>query len=85
MKHKLKRNMEMLSLLLIIVGIVFLIVGLLILTFHKKTKVEGGGLVLIGPLPIAFGTSEKIVYFLLILAIIIMFLYLLFYILIIWR
>jgi uncharacterized protein (TIGR00304 family) len=77
--------MEVLSILLIFVGIVLLIVGLLILMFQKKTKVEGGGLVLIGPFPIAFGTNEKIVYLLLIVAIIIMFLYLLFYILMIWR
>ena len=35
-----------------------------------KGSVEGGGVIIIGPIPIAFGTSKKITGILLILAII---------------
>lgn len=36
----------------------------------KKTSVKGGGVVLIGPLPIVFGSNWKIAFFLMVLAII---------------
>lgn len=37
----------------------------------KKTSVKGGGVVLVGPIPIIFGSSWKIAVFMMILAIII--------------
>ena len=37
---------------------------------HKKTPFKGGGIVLIGPIPIVFGSSVKIVIALMIIAII---------------
>lgn len=39
----------------------------------KKTSVKGGGVVLIGPIPIVFGSNWKIAVFLMILAIILIF------------
>jgi uncharacterized protein (TIGR00304 family) len=84
MKRKFKRNMELVGLALISIGIFAIVVGLLILTFSKSTKVEGGGVVLVGPLPIIFGSSERIVYIVLAITLIIMLLYL-FIILFSWR
>jgi uncharacterized protein (TIGR00304 family) len=84
MKRKFKRNMELVGLALISIGIFAIVVGLLILAFSKSTKVEGGGVVLVGPLPIIFGSSERIVYIVLAITLIIMLLYL-FIILFSWR
>lgn len=84
MKRKFKRNMELVGLALISIGIFAIVVGLLILAFSKSTKVEGGGVVLVGPLPIIFGSSERIVYVVLAITLIIMLLYL-FIILFSWR
>jgi uncharacterized protein (TIGR00304 family) len=76
--------MELVGLALISIGIFAIVVGLLILAFSKSTKVEGGGVVLVGPLPIIFGSSERIVYIVLAITLIIMLLYL-FIILFSWR
>jgi uncharacterized protein (TIGR00304 family) len=76
--------MEPIGLLFILIGIFAIVVGLLILAFSKSTKVEGGGVVLVGPLPIIFGSSERIVYIVLAITLIIMLLYL-FIILFSWR
>jgi uncharacterized protein (TIGR00304 family) len=84
MKRKFKRNMELVGLVLISIGIFAIVVGLLILAFSKSTKVESGGVVLVGPLPIIFGSSERIVYIVLAITLIIMLLYL-FIILFSWR
>jgi len=67
--------MEPIGIALILIGIFAIVLGFLILAFSKNGKVEGGGLVLIGPFPIIFGTSAKMVYVVMILALIIMFLY----------
>lgn len=75
MKHKLKRNMEPLGLMLILVGMFVIVIGLLILALSRHTKVEGGGVVLIGPFPVIFGTSERIIYIVLAITLVIMFLY----------
>jgi uncharacterized protein (TIGR00304 family) len=69
--------MESIGLTLILVGIFAIVIGILILAFSKSTKVEGGGVVLIGPFPIIFGSSERIVYIVLAITLIIMLLYLL--------
>jgi len=76
MKRKLKRNMELFGLALILIGIFAIVVGLLILAFSKSTKIEGGGIVFIGPFPIIFGTSERIVYIVLAIALLVMLIYL---------
>jgi uncharacterized protein (TIGR00304 family) len=58
------------ALILMGFAIIFIAVVLLLLASAKsKTKVRGGGAVIIGPLPIVFGTDEQSVKTLLILAI----------------
>lgn len=49
----------------LLVGFLLLLLGILFLTLGvwgmvERGKVEGGGVVVIGPFPIAFGTSETI-------------------------
>ena len=84
MKRKLKRNMELIGIALILIGIFAIVVGFLILAFSKDAKVEGGGIMFIGPVPIIFGTSMKMVYIVMFPALVIMLLYL-FLILFLWR
>jgi len=59
------------SLALVYLGIFLVIVGLMLLVLKNKGKVECGGLIMIGPIPIVIGTSVKIVKLLLILGVII--------------
>jgi uncharacterized protein (TIGR00304 family) len=68
--------MEPIGLSFILIGIFAIVIGILILVFSKSTKVEGGGIVLIGPFPIIFGSSERIVYVVLAITLIIMLIYL---------
>jgi len=84
MKRKFKRNMEIFGLALILIGIFAIVIGILILASSKSAKVESGGVIFIGPFPIIFGTSERIIYITLIVALLIMLLYL-FLILFSWR
>jgi len=76
MKRKFKRNMELFGLALILMGIFAIVIGLLILAFSRSAKIEGGGVVFIGPFPIIFGTSDRIVYIVLTIALLIMLIYL---------
>ncbi len=68
---------------LLLFGIIFIIIGFVLLfiyfiyeifkaTKEKKTEVKGGGVVLIGPIPIIFGTDVESVKFVIILAIILL-------------
>lgn len=69
----------MIGLLLVFVGFMILIIGLL-LSGSGETRVEGGGVVVIGPIPIVFASNTRIAIVLMILAIILIVLsYLLFY------
>jgi uncharacterized membrane protein len=43
------------GLLLLLLGILLLVLGM---RWMGEGRVEGGGVIVIGPLPIAFGTSE---------------------------
>ncbi|MEM3404267.1 MAG: DUF131 domain-containing protein [Nitrososphaeria archaeon] len=64
------------GLFFLITGAVLVLVGILLLTlsrtYRKEVKVEGGGMILLGPIPIVIGTSTKWVIIVLILAIILM-------------
>jgi len=71
-------------------GFIFIIIAILLFTFgfakyirpdefeiehdeyhsHKKTSIKGGGVILIGPIPIVFGSNWKIALVLIIIAII---------------
>lgn len=60
-------------LIFILAAFVVVFIGILLLilssTGDNRGKIEGGGIVIIGPLPIVIGTSERVSKVLLILAI----------------
>lgn len=71
---------------LVLLGIVMLFLGLILIfigsfiSFSEGTsKVEGGGVILIGPIPIIFGTSSKAAVLAAVLAVVIMILAIIFY------
>jgi len=74
--------------ILVMLGIVLIMLGFLLLvieTMHSvyeieynEKKIEGGGVVLIGPIPIVFGSDKKYALIAMVLAIVIMLLYLMF-------
>lgn len=76
-----------LSLILIFVAIILVVIGTLFLAFpdgegESKRRVEAGGLLIIGPLPIVFGSSEKAAKILLFLGIVLTALTILVYLLV---
>ncbi|MCE4618648.1 MAG: DUF131 domain-containing protein [Desulfurococcales archaeon] len=71
---------------LVLMGIVLLFLGLLLIFIGSfigfregSGKVEGGGVILIGPIPIIFGTSSKAAVLAAALAVVIMILAIIFY------
>lgn len=60
-------------LILIAITIVIMIIGFMLIILgsikNSERRVEGGGVIIIGPLPIVIGTNEKISKILLVLAI----------------
>lgn len=70
-----------LGIILVIVGILVLVAGTFLQITNKpdeKGKVEGGAVIMIGPIPIGFGTSKEMMILAIILAIILMILAFLF-------
>jgi uncharacterized protein (TIGR00304 family) len=65
------------GLLLIIVGFAVVAISLLSRSGEMKGEVKGGGVVMIGPVPIVFGSDAKWASVAIVLAIILMFVYLL--------
>lgn len=65
-------DLESLGLLMVIVGIGIATVGVLgvILKSFKGGRVEGGGVVIVGPIPIVFGSNQKLAGWLMVLALI---------------
>ena len=65
-----------LGLLFFLFGIALVFLGVMLSSIRRvkedNTKVGGGGVVFIGPIPIAFGTSSKWVVIALVLAILLM-------------
>jgi len=59
---------------LIILGVLLIFAGFIHMTFSHSSKeqgkVEAGGVIMIGPIPIAFGTSSKALLYSMILAVI---------------
>lgn len=72
------------GIILLIIGVMIILIGTLIalLMNRGKGRIEGGGLILIGPIPIFLGTNRKIIT---IMMIIVFFLLILMFILPIWR
>ncbi len=60
--------------ILIMLGVLLIFVGFLHMTFSHapkgQGKVETGGVIMIGPIPIAFGTSSRALFYSMILAVI---------------
>ena len=50
-----------LGLVLVFVGVALIIIAVVLLSVSgaRKGKVKGGGVILIGPIPIVFGTDKK--------------------------
>lgn len=62
-----------LGFIIIIVGFFIIFAGVLLHILRgNKGKIEGGGIILIGPIPIVWGTGSKIVLALTIISIIIL-------------
>ncbi len=66
----------MVALDLVTIGIMLIFIGFIIvmlsiiLAAGRSSRVEGGGVIIIGPIPIVFGTNRNITVLLLVLAII---------------
>lgn len=59
------------GLTIIVIGFVLLLAGLFSQVKSSKTKVEGGGIVFIGPFPVGgFATNKQIFYLLLVVSVI---------------
>jgi len=60
---------------LTVVGIVIVVVAMLLLSViqsRQKTRVKGGGAILIGPFPVIFGTDKQSLKIVIVLAIVLM-------------
>lgn len=65
MARKNRKMVEQLGIMLMFFSLVLFVLGLIMLMLGKqKSRIEGGGVIFIGPIPIIFGTSVKVVYFL---------------------
>ncbi|MEM2136798.1 MAG: DUF131 domain-containing protein [Candidatus Methanomethylicia archaeon] len=49
-----------LGLIFVIIGVITIFLGVIITLMRRKGEVEGGGIIIIGPFPILWGTSSKI-------------------------
>lgn len=58
------------GLIIIAIGFVLLLAGLLSQARSGKTRVEGGGIVFIGPIPIIGATNKQIFHILLLMSVI---------------
>ncbi|MEM2001529.1 MAG: DUF131 domain-containing protein [Candidatus Methanomethylicaceae archaeon] len=54
---------------LVLFGTFLIIAGLMLLALRNKEKVEGGALIMIGPIPIVLGSSVRVVKALIILGV----------------
>ena len=69
-------NFVSIGVIVILIGFILIFAGTLFQE-RSKTKVEGGGIVFIGPIPIIGATSEKSLYIVLALSIIFLFMFML--------
>ncbi len=68
---------------LVLVGLAFMVVAFVLSSRRgeaRKTEIRGGGVVMVGPIPIIFGSDTKWVIVAVLLAILLMVLGLLFYV-----
>jgi uncharacterized membrane protein len=58
-----------LGFLLVLMGVGIMVLSVILLIFSMRfERAKGGGVILIGPLPIVFGTDRKVVKWLMVLA-----------------
>ncbi len=65
-------NYLTIGIILIILGFIIIVIGTLLNAGGGDGEVKGGGVILIGPIPVAFGTDKRSIIIVLILAIILM-------------
>lgn len=70
------RSLTSWGILFIILGFILTFVGIFLNSVTRGSNLEGGGIVMIGPIPIAFGTSSGAITIAMILAVLIMILWL---------
>ncbi|MCX8199403.1 MAG: DUF131 domain-containing protein [Sulfolobales archaeon] len=58
----------LISVVLMIVGFLIMIIGMI--TKETEHRVEGGGVIILGPIPIVFSSSQRVAKIILVLAII---------------
>lgn len=49
-----------LGLIFVMIGVITIFLGVIIALMKREKGVEGGGIIIIGPFPIVWGTSSKI-------------------------
>ncbi len=62
-------NLVSVGIMAVLIGVVLIFAGIMQQS-KGKTKVEGGGVIFIGPIPIIGATSERALYFVIALAVI---------------
>jgi uncharacterized protein (TIGR00304 family) len=60
------------GIILIMLGILIIVIGMILTILRGRGSVEGGGVVLIGPIPIIIGTSSRIIKAMIIVTVIMM-------------
>ncbi|WP_457742207.1 TIGR00304 family membrane protein [Thermococcus sp.] len=60
------------GIVLILIGFLLVFIGTLVSAFSGESEVQGGGVIMIGPIPIVFGTSRSAVTLAMILAVVLM-------------
>lgn len=80
-------NLFSIGWLMVIIGFIIIFIAVVLMfigSIRGKEEIQGGGAVLIGPIPIVFGTSKEIVKVMLIVAIAIIIVALIFTLLTVW-
>ncbi|WP_297536242.1 DUF131 domain-containing protein [Thermococcus sp.] len=62
---------------LILIGFLLVFIGTIVSAFSGESEVQGGGVIMIGPIPIVFGTNRGALTLAMILAVILMALWIL--------
>lgn len=80
-------DLYIIGLILVIIGILTIFLGAIIAIMKAKSsgRIEGGGVIMIGPFPIIFGTSSKILKIMVIIILAIMITLILLSIIPLWR
>ncbi|MEM0084621.1 MAG: DUF131 domain-containing protein [Candidatus Methanomethylicia archaeon] len=80
-------DLSIIGFILIIIGVLTIFLGAIIAIMKAKSsgRVESGGVIIIGPFPIIFGTSSKILKIMVIITLLIMITLMLLSIIPLWR